>query len=65
MPPQTPHMFMGRRVTGNQKVRLLTAYEKSRLCDWPDCSKPATGADEQEVYCSAHFFAAVSKRWRR
>lgn len=48
----------------NQRFRLLTAREKPARCEWFDCSKPATGLVDLKVYCSAHFFSAVSQHWR-
>ena len=63
MPPQSPQRFIGRFAATRQPVRLLTAYEKPQHCEWPQCSKPATGADERKVYCATHFFAVVSKHW--
>jgi len=63
MPPHTPQRLIGRSPATRQPVRLLTAYEKPQRCEWPQCSKPATGADEHKVYCPTHFFAVVSKHW--
>jgi len=63
MPPPRTNKFASRRPATRQPVRLLTAHEKPRPCDWPTCSKSATGADENKVYCPAHFFAAVHKHW--
>jgi len=63
MPPQIPQRFIGRSPATRQPVRLLTAYEKPQRCEWPQCSKPATGADARKVYCATHFFAVVSKHW--
>jgi len=63
MPPHTPQRLTGRSIGTRQPVRLLTAFEKPQRCDWPECSKPATGVDERKVYCSKHFFAVVSKHW--
>ncbi|MBM4257173.1 MAG: hypothetical protein FJ147_14895 [Deltaproteobacteria bacterium] len=63
MPSQNSPRFGGRSTSPRQPVRLLTAYEKPQRCEWPDCGKPATGANERRVYCPTHFFAAVSKHW--
>lgn len=58
-----PNRFVSRNAAVRQPVRLLAAHEKPQRCNWPTCAKPATGADEHKVYCSTHFFAAVSKHW--
>jgi hypothetical protein len=55
--------FGGRNLSSRQPVRLLTAHEKPQRCDWPSCTKAATGANEHKVYCPSHFFAVVSKHW--
>ncbi|MSQ47676.1 MAG: hypothetical protein EXR78_04680 [Deltaproteobacteria bacterium] len=62
-PPPKTNQFATRRTATRQPVRLLTAHEKPRPCDWPTCSKSATGADENKAYCPTHFFAAVHKHW--
>ena len=63
MPLYNPNRFVSRNAAVRQPVRLLAAYEKPQRCNWPTCAKPDTGADEHKVYCSTHFFAAVSKHW--
>jgi hypothetical protein len=63
MPSYQSNRTVGRLTSARQPVRLLTAFEKPQRCEWPECSKPATGVDKQKVYCAKHFFAVVSKYW--